>query len=505
MSKKAQSAASPQTLSEQIHADHLIIVTNRGPVEYYMSQNKTLRYRRGEGGVVTALIEAMPSMDTTWVALAMTEGDRMAVQQARDGLLPSPLPGQRTQLRYVTVPKVVYHNHYDIVSNQVLWFLQHYLLEHSAAFPPFERILRAWENGYSKANAAIADAVSAQIERNPSSTIVVLHDYHLYLAPTLIRHHHPSIIMQQFIHIPWPEVRYWESHLPTEITQAIYNGLLSNDILGFQTKRDAQNFLEGVPALLNDVDVDVEDAAIVRQSHRTLVRDYPISISVSEERRIIHSAAGKRAAQRIRPLLGEHTIMRVDRIEPTKNIVQGFHAYADILERHPELYEKVTFLAFLVPSRQALSIYRRYRKEILKLIEDINQKFGRNEWTPIQAFVQNNRTQALAALQFYDVLLVNPLIDGMNLVAKEGSIVNQRNGVLILSRTCGAFQQLGEASIPISPADMVETAEALYKALTLSPEERRQKAELARQIVEHHDLKTWIAQQARDISSLIEK
>jgi len=154
---------------------------------------------------------------------------------------------------------------------------------------------------------------------------------------------------------------------------------------------------------------------------------------------------------------------------------------------------------------QALSIYRRYRKEILKLIEDINQKFGRNKWTPIQAFVQNNRTQALAALQFYDVLLVNPLIDGMNLVAKEGPIVNQRNGVLILSRTSGAFQQLEEASIPISPADMVETAEALYKALTLSPEERRQKAELARQIVEHHDLKAWIAQQVRDISFIIAK
>lgn len=505
MSKKTQRAASPQTVSEQIPADHLIIVTNRGPVEYYMDQDNTLRYRRGEGGVVTALIEAMPSMETTWIALAMTEADRVAVQQAHDGLLPSPLPGQRTQLRYVTVPKGVYHNHYDIVSNQVLWFLQHYLFEHSAAFPPVEQILRAWESGYAKANAAIADAVSAQIERNRSSTIVVLNDYHLYLAPTLIRQHHPAILMQQFIHIPWPEVRYWESHLPTEITQAIYNGLLGNDILGFQTKRDAQNFLEGVPALLNDVDIDIEDAAIFRQSHHTLVRDYPISISVAEERRIVHSAAGKRAAQYIRPLLGEQTIMRVDRIEPTKNIVQGFHAYAYLLEKHPELYEKVTFLAFLVPSRQALSMYRKYREEILKLIEESNQKFGRNEWTPIQAFVQNNRTQALAALQFYDVLLVNSLMDGMNLVAKEGPIVNQRNGVLVLSRTSGAFQQLEEASIPISPADMVETAEALYKALTLSPEERHQKAELARQIVEHNDLKTWIAQQARDISSLIEK
>ncbi len=165
MSKKAQRAASPQTVSEQIRADHLIIVTNRGPVEYYMGRDKTLRYRRGEGGIVTALIEAMPSMDTTWVALAMTDGDRMAVQQARDGLLPSPLPSQQTQLRYVTVPKDVYHNHYDIVSDQVLWFLQHYLFEHSAAFPSFEQILRAWDNGYSKANkerlALLSSAPSA--------------------------------------------------------------------------------------------------------------------------------------------------------------------------------------------------------------------------------------------------------------------------------------------------------------------------------------------------------
>src|SRR5260221_5779509 len=505
MSKKTQSAAPPQTVSEQIHADSLIIVTNRGPVEYYMDQDKTLRYRRGEGGVVTALIEAMPSLDTTWIALAMTEGDRMAVQQAHDGLLRPPLPSQRTQLRYVNVPKGVYHNHYDIVSNQVLWFLQHYLFEHSAAFPPVEHILRAWENGYAKANAAIADAVHAQIERNASSTIVVLHDYHLYLAPTLIRHHHPAILMQQFIHIPWPEVRYWQSHLPTEITQAIYNSLLGNDILAFQTKRDAQNFLEGVPALLKDVDVDVEDAAIIRQSHRTLVRDYPISISVAEERRIVHSAAGKHAAQHIRHLLGEQTIMRVDRIEPTKNIVQGFHAYAYLLERHPELYEKVTFLAFLVPSRQALSIYRRYREEILKLIEDINQKFGRNEWTPIQAFVQNNRTQALAALQFYDVLLVNPLIDGMNLVAKEGSIVNQRNGVLVLSRTSGAFQHLQAPPIPIPPPHTAPTPAAPHPALTLSPDDRPPPPAPPPQPAAHHHLTPSPAHHARHLRSLIEK
>src|SRR5260221_1807307 len=176
-----------------------------------------------------------------------------------------------------------------------------------------------------------------------------------------------------------------------------------------------------------------------------------------------------------------------------------------MVDQHPEVHGRLTFLAFLVPSRQTVPIYRRYKDEILKLIEDINQKFGQEDWKPIHVFVQNDRTQALAALQFYDVLLVNPLIDGMNLVAKEWPIVNRRNGVLVLSRTSRAFQQLEAACIPISPADIGETAEALFQALTLSPEERRQKADLARPEIETNDLKTWAFQRVRDINYVLEQ
>src|SRR5207302_3461250 len=200
--------------------------------------------------------------------------------------------------------------------------------------PSAEQIHDAWENGYCKANEAIAEAVCTDIASQPTSAVVMLHDYHLYLASTLIRQRHPSIVMQQFIHIPWPEVRYWESTLSNTITLAIHNGLLGNDILGFQTRRDAQNFLEGVDTLFDDVEVDLTARVISRQGHRTLVRDYPISISVSEEHRIVQSVAGKRAATRTQPLLGEQTIMRVDRIEPTKNIAQGFQAYAHMLDHH---------------------------------------------------------------------------------------------------------------------------------------------------------------------------
>jgi len=503
MSKQRRQTRAAQKPAEQIHTQHLIIVSNRGPVEYTVSQDKTLKHRRGSGGVVTALLGTVKQMEATWVALAMTEGDRLALQQAHDDLLPSPLPDTPLQLRYITIPKTVYRKYYDVISNQVLWFLQHYLFEDS--LKP-EQIQDAWERGYCKANQALADAVCAELDREQVPSVVLLQDYHLYLTSAIIRQHcyQRPVILQQFIHIPWPEFRYWQTSLPTNMTQAIYTGLLGNDIIGFQTRHDAQNFLEGVSAILPDAEIDRDKRIILHQNRRTLVRDYPISISVAEERRIVHSAAGKRAAQQIQPLLGEQTIMRVDRIEPTKNIVQGFQAYKQLLEQHPELQKNVSFLAFLVPSRQSLPLYRRYNNDVQAAIDEVNQQFTRDGWTPISTFVQNDRTHALAALQFYDVLLVNPLIDGMNLVAKEGPTVNRRNGVLVLSRTSGAFQQLESACLPISPSDTRETAEALFQALTLVPEERRSKAELARQEVEHNDLQTWITQQVHDINVLIE-
>ena len=496
-----------QAQPQQIHANRLIIASNRGPVEYNLSHDKTLKHRRGAGGMVTALIDAGNRMEVTWVAMAMTEGDRVALkeaQQQNEGLLLSPIRGQKMQLRYVAIPKSAYRKHYEGFSNQVLWFLQHYLYNPNEDSAFTRRIQDAWTNGYCVANRAIADAVNVEIEREEGPAVVMLHDYHLYLAPQMIRKDHPSVIMQQFIHIPWPDIRCWH-FLPSNITHAIYSGLVGNDIIGFQTERDARNFLEGARTLLEGAVVDFEEGAIWWQGRRTQVRAYPISISVTEERRVVESAAGKRASEKIKPLLGKQTIMRVDRIEPTKNIVRGFQAYARLLDEHPELLGKVNFLAFLVPSRQALPIYQRYDVDVLKIIDEINQKYGSDEWTPIQAFRDNDRTRALAAMQWYDVLLVNPIIDGMNLVAKEGPVVNQCKGVFVLSRTAGAFQQLGKASIPTSPTDVAETAQALYKALTLPEDERVAKAKQARQAVERYDLNMWLTRQIKDINEQLDR
>lgn len=497
----------PPQAEQQIHAQRLIIATNRGPVEYYMTQDKTLKYRRGAGGMVTALIDAGNRMEVTWVAMAMTEGDRVKLkeaQQENDGLMVSPLRGQKMHLRYVAVPKSAYRKHYEVISNRVLWFLQHYLYNPTEDTAAARRIQDDWENGYVVANQAIADAVCAEIDRQDSSSLVMLHDYHLYLAPGMIRKRHPNVTMQQFIHIPWPDVRCWQ-FLPSNIVQAIYSGLIGNDIIGFQTERDSRNFLEGARTLLEGAAVDFEEGILWWQGRRIQAATYPISISVAGERRTVQSAAGKRAAERIRPLLNKYTIMRVDRIDPTKNIPRGFQAYAQMLDEHPELLGNVNFLAFLVPTRQALGRYQRYNADVEKLIDEINQKYGTPAWTPITAFIGNDRTRSLAAMQFYDVLLVNPIIDGMNLVAKEGPVVNQTNGVLVLSRTAGAFQQLGRAAIPTSPTDITETAQALYTALMMPKDERRARASLARQVVERHDLNLWLTSQIRDINRVLDR
>jgi trehalose 6-phosphate synthase len=493
--------------SRLIHADRLIIATNRGPVEFFLSQDKTLKYRRGAGGMVTALADAGNSNNVTWVAMSMTEGDQVAFKEAEDGLLLSPLPGQKMHLRYVTVPKPTYRKHYEKISNQLLWFLQHYLFDPHTEKLTDGAIQDAWKNGYSKANQAIADSVCNELEREDTPAIVMLHDYHLYLAPSMIRSCYPSVVLQQFIHIPWPEARYWH-FLPSNISQAIFNGLVGNDILGFQTENDAYNFLHGAEMFLEGAEVEHDlvrgGGTIYWHGRATQVRAYPISISVVQERKITRSAAGKRAAEKMRALLNEKTIVRVDRVEPTKNIVRGFQAFAQMLDEHPELLGKVNFLAFLVPSRQSLTEYQRYNTEIVKLIDEINQKYGTDAWKPIHAFFQNDRVEALAAMQFYDVLLVNPIFDGMNLVAKEGAAVNKNDGVLVLSRTAGVYKQMAKACIGTSPVDTTETAHNLYKALTLPSYERHALSTLARQEVEQHDLSHWLRSQIEDINALLD-
>jgi trehalose 6-phosphate synthase len=200
---------------------------------------------------------------------------------------------------------------------------------------------------------------------------------------------------------------------------------------------------------------------------------------------------------------GEYTIVRVDRAEPNKNIIRGFRAFDLLLAQHPELRGKVKFLVFLVPSRPHIRQYQHYTEDILSLVQQLNAKYGTQEWQPITIFHENNYLQALAGMKLYDVLLVNPVVDGMNLVAKEGPLVNERNGVVVLSETAGAYEQLKKHVLPVSPADLEGTMQALYAALLMGPNERQERARAIKATVECEDTRHWLQCQLEDLLTII--
>ena len=249
--------------------------------------------------------------------------------------------------------------------------------------------------------------------------------------------------------------------------------------------------------------MDYRKREIYRGDRRIKVRAYPISINVEEIRRIGNSPRALEYEKRLQPLCNENTIVRVDRAEPSKNVVRGFKAYKLLLSRYPELQGRVNFLAFLVPSRTHIRQYQRYMEEIEQIVQDINSTFGNEEWQPVTTFIENNYTQAIAGMKLYDVMLVNSVIDGMNLVAKEGPVVNIREGVLILSETTGAYKQLHKGALAVAPSDIEGTMQAMYQALTMSAEERSQRATTLSEAIEREDITNWICCQLGDIKSLI--
>ena len=496
-----RSARFIEQCAEMLRDRRLILVSNRGPVEYHVTQEGGLQARRGSGGVVTALSTLTNYVDLTWVASAMGEGDRRVAQLAEGGRVKSPIPGQSLYLRYVVTPRRVYHKFYNIFCNPLLWFLQHYMW--SSPYTPNvdSSVYDAWEMGYIPVNRSFADAVVEEAQHSTLPPYVMLHDYHLYLAPGMVRQALPDALIQHFLHIPWPDPSYWQM-LPSFMRSAICESLCASDIVGFQTPRDVRSFLQSCEMFVERAVVDHTKCTISLDGRETAARCYPISIDVGELRDIANSPRALEYERKLIQMLGEKTIVRVDRVEPSKNIVRGFRAYRLLLERNPELHGRVKFLAFLVPSRTHIRQYQRYLQEVDGLVAEINESYGNENWQPITVFYENNYTQAMAAMKLYDVLLVNSIIDGMNLVAKEGPVVNTRGGIVVLSETAGAYTQLHEGALAVAPADVEGTAQALYQAITASVEERERRANLLVQKVEEEDVINWMQCQMEDMRAL---
>ena len=487
-------AAAADLLGER----RLLIATNRGPVTFTSTAGGSLRPRRGSGGLVTALGQVGRHVPVTWVAAAMTDADRRAAADPK--LLRQAAGDDGIQLRFASVERSVYEAAYNVIANPFLWFLQHQMWNLPERPVIDAGVMRAWSRGYVPLNEAFARAILAQArgDRRPR---VMLHDYHLYCAAEPIRRARPQAIISHFTHIPWPPSSIWQTIAPT-IREGIATGLLANDVAGFQTERYAHNFMRTVESFVPDATVDYETRTVRRRRRVTHVRHYPISIDVEATRRIADSQRARRRADQLLGSVRERVIVRVDRLEPSKNILRGFLAYEALLQRQPRLRGTISFLAFLVPSRTSLREYGQYGRNVQSTVDRINARFGRAGWRPIQLFYENDYAQALAGLSIADVVLVNPLVDGMNLVAKEAVVVARRDAALVLSETAGAFDQMAGGALPVAPADVVGTADALATALAMPIEERRRRLARLRRGVEREDITWWLRRQLEDLAEL---
>ncbi len=490
--------------SQRLSQRQLILASNRGPVEYYLTEDGQLRSRRGSGGVVTALSSLSKYVELDWIASAMGEGDRQVARRAQGGRFKVPSASDNLHLHFVVSPGNMYHKFYSVICNPLLWFLQHYMWS-SSRTPNIDRAVHdAWENGYVPVNQAFGQAVIDDAAGSEPLPIVILNDYHLYLVSAYIRSRVPSLVIQHFIHIPWPSPCYWQL-LPGYMRQAILSSLCTADIVGLQTKRDVRSFLQCCESFIDEVEIDYGQRTVQINEHIVRVKAYPVSVDAIGLKKLVSLAAVKEYEEKLRSLCGEQTIVRVDRVEPSKNIIRGFRAFDTLLERYPQFRGKLKFIAFLVPTRAHLKPYQRYMQEVIQLIEAINSKYGTEEWHPIDYFYENNYLQAIAGMRLYDALLVNPVIDGMNLVAKEGPTVNNRDGVLILSETVGAYEQLGQNALAVAPADLEGTTQALYTALTMPADEKNKRATELKRSIEEEDVTNWLLHLLTDATNLAQE
>jgi trehalose 6-phosphate synthase len=479
----------------------LIVVSNRAPVTFDRDADGARVARRGGGGLVTALRSLVALHDVTWIASAMTDEDRAVVEETGgEAIDETARDGSNYRLRLVAHDPHAYDWFYNVVSNPMLWFLQHHLWA-LAQTPNIDRGLHhAWNDGYVAVNEGFAEAVTAELEAEPE-TAVFFHDYHLYLAPRFVRTRVPDAALAHFVHIPWPAPDYWHV-LPEAIRRAVHDGLLANDVVGFHTDRWRRNFLRSCVDFVGAEGNFVEGTCDY-DGRLVLATSHPISVDAAEFDDLAASEPVLEHESQLVETRPELLVLRVDRTDPSKNVVRGFRAFERFLEDHPELHARVGMLALLDPSRQDIPEYAEYLGAIQRTAREVNDHYQRDGWTPIDLRIQDDFLASIAAYKQYDVLLVNAIFDGLNLVAKEAPLVNGRDGVLILSENAGAHEELGDWALTVNPFDLAGQAEAIHEALQMSAKERAERAEALRAHVREHDLLEWIESQLADLDAVV--
>lgn len=433
----------------------VLVASNRGPVSYEVREDGSLHARRGGGGLVSGLSAIGPDAGALWVCSALSDGDREAVRRGagEDGV------------RMLDVPADVHADAYNGIANSVLWFV-HHMLYQTPLEPVFDAEFRRQWASYEAYNRAFAEALA---EEAAEGAVAIVQDYHLTLVPGMLRELRPDLRIGHFSHTPWAPVDYFRL-LPDDIAEQVLRGMLGADRLGFLTRRWADAFTACCDAVVGGAggtEIGVHglgaDADFLRQrSHEA---------DVDERMAALRTEIGQGPDGSAR-----RTIVRVDRTELSKNIVRGLLAYRELLAGRPEWRERVVHVAFAYPSRQDLAVYRDYTAEVRRVADSINDEFGTAGWTPVVLHVKDDFSRSLAAYRLADVALVNPVRDGMNLVAKEVPVVSDEGCVLVLSREAGAYEELGDDAVVVNPYDVSGTAEALHEALSVGAGERAERS-----------------------------
>jgi trehalose 6-phosphate synthase len=443
----------------------VLVASNRGPVSFSLADDGALSMRRGGGGLVSALAEL--GDDILWVCATLSDADRAAARREPDGRLN--VPGFAA-VRMLDIPAGTFHRAYNAVANSTLWFVHHMLYD-TPNKPHFDaRSRRDWQS-YEAYNAAFADALAQDAARGAK---VAVQDYHLTLVPTMLRERRPDVKITHFSHTPWAPPDYYRL-LPDDIGRQVLEGVLGADHAGFQTARWAEAFLDCCATILR-ADVDRRARTVTHRGHVTRIGVHGLGVDGEALRA---RAAEQDVAARTQALReqvgGRRLIVRIDRTELSKNIVRGLAAYRELLSKHHEWHGRVVHLAFAYPSRHDLPEYREYTASVQRMAAEISDEFGDGTWDPLILQVNDDYPRSLAAYGLADVLLVNPIRDGMNLVAKEGPTLSRNGCALVLSDEAGAADEMSDDAIMVNPFDVSQTAEALHRALLMPADERAER------------------------------
>ncbi|MGH2785688.1 MAG: alpha,alpha-trehalose-phosphate synthase (UDP-forming) [Actinomycetota bacterium] len=465
----------------------VIVASNRGPVTFERTSDGSPSQRRGVGGLVTAVSGALRGRAGTWIASAVSDEDRVV---AVSGPVDVDLEGATLHLRMVDIPPAVYGASVDGFCNRILWFVHHYLWDPPRT-PTFgDEENEAWE-AYQDYNRRFAEVAA---EAAPEGGVALIQDYHLALAPALLRKLRPDLAIGLFWHIPFAQPDYL-SLLSDEWTRALLDGMLGADVVGFQTERWLRNFLAGTRQILG---IKARDRILPIEGRTVRTNTYPIGVNPEHLAEIAAEPAVRRARAELKTWLGDRRlVLRVDRTELSKNILRGLRAYELMLERRPELRGRVVHLALLQPSRRSVPEYQEYIEQCVAAAGRVNERFGPEA---VRLEISDNFPRTLAAYGMYDVLVVNPVFDGMNLVAREGPCLNRRAGVLVLSRNAGASVELAPASLLVNPVDIDQTSRAISDALDMPEVERQERARRLRRLARGRSPGRWLDGQLRDLT-----